>query len=582
MTFSAFSVASDSPRKQVTPVQTPIPSLCPSPKVIGIIQDQSSASSSPLKELTPISLTSDDYLIVEDSDSTVSHLNLDETKKHNIFKEDIDFTKSSVLSSDIDLAKSETSESFQRNNISLDCCVSVASGLEQISYVTSNAVINSNNSSLDESVKTSSQREDEETLSSPDVNEDQEPVSLILDDPISEPDVHQHAEDDFYDYEAYQNPVECDSQEISDLRVENSYENTDSNVQYKETKDPGQEGAKLETKLSDLFISAENSTFEKWTISERDEAELDESDNLQNLACFDSTLHLESNLNCTDVENEMTSIDVCGETVAIEENLTPSENIIQDDLTINQISGHEIADFPIDSIEKLKKRNDDDFNVKQGINICSGDSTVCHLSKPQRFPEVANIESCYDTWQSSPQDFSDTTNFPQSITQELINPDFTEFENYLFVDVVNNQNSVMQDLQSQRHLAQELHTTIQPNSNFEKLDENIGHDDFGDFADFFSTQVNKVSGRSEDFPTSLQKQTNPTDGHEDDLDDYDDFEYTTGVPRQHFSLKESISRIENKNVSIQYSEEIKMLQSVENFYTLRILILNYSRPIKKK
>lgn len=505
-----MSVVSDSPQKLVTSIHTPIPSICVLPKVNGIIEAISSASSSPMKQLTPKSLIIDDYLIDEDTGSTVSHLNSDNRREHIIFNDDTDVTKST-----------------QRNSDSFGCYISVASGLEQTSYVTTDVVIINNNSSLDDSVKTSSQREDEENLSSPDMNEDQEPLSLILDDPSSMPHLHQSSEDDFYSYETYENPVQCDVEKIPNPLIENAFENAESDLRCEKTFDLGQDGVNHKKTFSDPNILPENSSFRKWMISQNYEVRLDESAKFHNFTCFDSTVYQELNLNSTsvdhndrnpDAENELNFSHFSYETVATktEENLTHSKNINGDVLTINQISDLELSNFPIDKKE-FKKRNDD----------------VCDFSNYLHFSETTNFGGSYASIQSNQEDFSVNAN-----------------SQLLTANEVTNQSLVTQDVQNERHLDLDIHTTVERSSNFGKLDEINELDDFGDFADFSSTQVDNISDQSKDFPSNLQEPTRTIGKHDDDIEDYGDFECTTDALRLHFSLKDSISRIENKNVSL--------------------------------
>lgn len=77
-------------------------------------------------------------------------------------------------------------------------------------------------------------------------------------------------------------------------------------------------------------------------------------------------------------------------------------------------------------------------------------------------------------------------------------------------------------------------------SGFENADNK--DDDFGDFTNFSSTTVEWKSDDAKELKV-------PED--DDDFGDFSNFETSTDVVEtQQFSLKESICRIENKNVSL--------------------------------
>ncbi|XP_033216473.1 uncharacterized protein LOC117172541 isoform X2 [Belonocnema kinseyi] len=488
--LDGLSAASDSPQKLVSSVQTPIP--CVFPEVNAILEEISSTSPSSMKQLTPKSLVIDDYLIDKDTDSTVSHLNSDNRREHIIFN-----------------ANTESTKSTQRDSDSFGSCISVASGLEQTSYVSTDVVIVNNNSNSDDSVRTSSQREDEETLSSPDLNDDQEPLSLILDDPSSMPHLHQSSEDDFYNYETYENAVKCDFKKMGNTQIENTFETAESDLRCEETFDLRQDRVSPKKTFSDLNILPKNSTFEKWTISQNDEVGMDESDNFHNLTCFGRTVYQEVNLTSTsvdhndrnpDAENELNFSHFSGETVATqtEENCTYSKNINEDVSCINKIPGLGLSIFPIGNKKEFKKINDDLYDLSK------------HLS----FSETTNFGGSYASIQSSQEDFS-------------VNVD--------------------------------IHTTIKRSSNFGKLDQTNELDDFGDFTDFSTTPVDKISDESKDFPLSLQEPTRTVGEQDDDFEEYGDFECTTDALREQFSLKDSISRIDNKNASNKIEDIISIM-----------------------
>lgn len=86
-------------------------------------------------------------------------------------------------------------------------------------------------------------------------------------------------------------------------------------------------------------------------------------------------------------------------------------------------------------------------------------------------------------------------------------------------------------------------------------------DDFGDFTNFSSTTVEWKSDDAKELKV-------PED---DDFGDFSNFETSTDVETQQFSLKESICRIENKNVSLGMFVEYKIASSLLEYECIALI-----------
>ncbi|XP_003426451.1 aftiphilin isoform X2 [Nasonia vitripennis] len=203
--IDGLSLASDSPQKVLTPMQTPTPSLCGTPKVNGVASASPTVVTPPKPADVIQRTAAEDILIVEKTNDIVSRIDLDDrTDSGSVKNSGFDCNSLSRIS-DVDLPDSDDVKNLKSNSDSLN---HIQDGFDEKSTVI-NDVVSSNNSSLDDSGKTNSELED--SLSNLEVNDDPEPLSLILDDPNSISDVQQNLDDDFYDYEHFKDPLEQDS-----------------------------------------------------------------------------------------------------------------------------------------------------------------------------------------------------------------------------------------------------------------------------------------------------------------------------------------------------------------------------------
>ncbi|XP_051170376.1 aftiphilin isoform X2 [Leptopilina boulardi] len=499
--FDDLSIASDSPQKIVTPIATPVPSVCASPKVNGTTENITCQSATPKKQVSSKSLTNEDILIIEKTESAVSNVTLD-NRTDSGFKEDNALRDGSVLCSDLDLPESEQSQTLQRNSDSFLCCVSLRSELEERDFVTTDVVISSNNSSLDDSVKTVSQREEEETLSSP---EDQEPLSLILDDPASIPDLQQNLDDDFYDYSSYKNSLENDDEKVSNHQSSDTFTRTEFSAKCDETI---QDEERLKKTLSALIISSENSTYEGVQ---------------QDFSYVDSTVIQESNCHSTSVEKKDKNL-VSQSELELRNSLETEEYVEQPKSIIeNDINQTESPSISLNEVDEYRKENY---------------VTVENSLQDSVFLEADGLENDH------------TNHIPVNSTGMDLNfEDFAEFSDYLSVDSFSKQNSKEQCFRNEKIIESQSEVPDKEESgfgNFQTVTSDV--QEFGDFADFSSSQAEQQSSREEDETLS--------DRQDDDFGDFESTAVSSTIP---FNLKESISRIENKSAANKIEDIITIM-----------------------
>ncbi|XP_015124533.1 uncharacterized protein LOC107046436 [Diachasma alloeum] len=201
------STTSESPQKLLTPLQTPVSSVAPSPRVNGTT-DYSPSPKPPT--IDPKKDLDDDIIItVEKTNDTVSSIKLDNR------------TSGSLKDNDYDSTNIEPSDTY--NNVSspdkrsFDHILDDKSSENDIDKkdIDLRLVTSSNSSSLADSCFKS------DSSTNIEANDDVEPLSLVLDDPTTSGD-HQDQpdyqgnprppdlEDDFYDYDKFNNSLECD------------------------------------------------------------------------------------------------------------------------------------------------------------------------------------------------------------------------------------------------------------------------------------------------------------------------------------------------------------------------------------
>ncbi|XP_063978257.1 uncharacterized protein LOC135163051 isoform X2 [Diachasmimorpha longicaudata] len=201
------STTSESPQKLLTPLQTPLSSVAPSPRVNGTTDY--SPSPKPVTIDPKKDLDEDIIITVEKTNDTVSSIKLDNR------------TSGSLQDNDYDPNNVEPSDTYNSHSSpdkrSFDHILDAKSSDNDIDKkdIDLRLVTSSNSSSLADSCFKS----DSSTNIEP--NDDPEPLSLVLDDPTA-PGDHQDQseyqinprppdlEDDFYDYDKFNNSLECD------------------------------------------------------------------------------------------------------------------------------------------------------------------------------------------------------------------------------------------------------------------------------------------------------------------------------------------------------------------------------------
>ncbi|XP_034184705.2 aftiphilin isoform X1 [Osmia lignaria lignaria] len=216
--IDGLSVSSDSPQKPITPIQTPLTSQNPSPKVNGVLENDNNQSSIHVKTTVP-----EEFLILEKIDETISNIKL-KTEVENIYeshdrKKNVE--NANISSTSSSNSTSSSSEDATEKGVNLTSGSSSFGGSEQ------------------------------ET--SPNHLEDIEPLSLDLGDAAAAAaaaaaaDTVQSIDDDFYDYEQFE-----DSQNW----VPNNEESTGvSNTDYFKFQEPENITNNLNALNKDINVS---------------------------------------------------------------------------------------------------------------------------------------------------------------------------------------------------------------------------------------------------------------------------------------------------------------------------------------
>lgn len=395
-------------------------------------------------------MKNEEILILEEAESAVSNVTLDNRIDSGL-KEDNALRNSRVLCSDLDLTESEQSQTLQRNSDRFLCCVSLSSGLEERDFVTTDVVISSNDSSLDDSVKTISQREEEETLSS---HEDQEPLSLILDDPASVPDLQQNLEDEFYDYTSYKNSLENDDEKTGD---DNTFAGTEFIAECHKTI---QDEDKLKKTLSALIISPENSTFEEIR---------------QDFSYLDSTVTQESNCYSTSAESKGQNL-VLQSKLQLSGSLEAKQSKSINENAVNQTL--ESCNGPLNEIDKYRKRDCERVEDSLQDSVFIEANSLVNECNSSHIPGNSTITNM------SSKDFSDFTNY-LSKEQCFSDEKFTDYQSEMQIEkdsAFGNYQTVTDDVQEFCDFADFSSSQVEITSkeNNESLPDRL-EDDFGDF-----------------------------------------------------------------------------------------------------
>ncbi|XP_015173776.1 PREDICTED: aftiphilin [Polistes dominula] len=207
--IDGLSITSDSPHKIITPIQTPIMSENVSPKVNGVNYSPGSNNMCLKNDCNILKCNiPDDILIVEKAEDIVSNIELhDHSDNSSIKKNNFHDDDNSIIKNDnLNLCSENDLKATENNNDTYDLCTQVI--LDEVNLI-NKSIVSSNNSSLENSVKTVSEHEG--SLNNLEVNDDVEPLSLDLDDPINTSDGLQHLDNDFYNYEQFKDSADWSS-----------------------------------------------------------------------------------------------------------------------------------------------------------------------------------------------------------------------------------------------------------------------------------------------------------------------------------------------------------------------------------
>ncbi|KAI4478693.1 hypothetical protein M0804_011721 [Polistes exclamans] len=207
--IDGLSITSDSPHKMITPIQTPIMSENVSPKVNGVNYSPGSNNICLKNDCSILKCNiPDDILIVEKAEDIVSNIELHDHSDNSSIKQNNfhDDDNSIIKNDNLNLCSENDLKATENNNDTYDLCTQVI--LDKVNLI-NKSLVSSNNSSLENSVKTVSEHEG--SLNNLEVNDDVEPLSLDLDDPINTSDGLQHLDNDFYNYEQFKDSADWSS-----------------------------------------------------------------------------------------------------------------------------------------------------------------------------------------------------------------------------------------------------------------------------------------------------------------------------------------------------------------------------------
>ncbi|XP_014205827.1 aftiphilin isoform X2 [Copidosoma floridanum] len=601
--IDGLSVASDSPRKLATPMLTPTPSECGTPNVNGV------SSSSPVqvtlaktKDVIRKTMV-DDILTVEKLNNIVSHINLDDRTDSGSIKSSGFDRDSLSRNSDIDLPDSENVKNVKSNS---DSFSNLQDGFEEKS-TNNNDVVSSNNSSLDDSGKTGSELED--SLSNLEINDDPEPLSLILDDPKSISDIQQTLENDFYDYEYYKDSsartrtdvdLTLDLEKIPrELKVQNdvftkdlspideSNKNNDNSLfvgdkeetmyadssiqrhilhNYQEKKSEILEFPIKETKInnneSGTFTNYQFGTLLRDTvindINYGDDDGISESKKINNFDNFslsvDDVTEKESNLVCKFVDNN--GFDNSDRKYMLDENLDSLQQSKDNFIDLKT------ADIVQEGSPNSPNANKTEYSFSNEIGIFENDvqENSFILSKEidcdfSDFQKNVYQGAIFQNGITSSDDVSSTPKQNDEKLVHSVNDDYDvdfqsslpPYEKVLCVNEETSNDKVENTLSEGKSKKEEMSESIQ-SSSYNDID-----DDFADFADFASVPVEPVNKNVELDQLDVEELKTCRNFDDEAVNEFGDFaDFESSVPvldQPAISLKESICRIENKNAA---------------------------------
>lgn len=540
----------------------------------------------------------DEILTVEKTNETVSHVSIDDkTDSVGVKNSGLDCNS---LSSNSDLKFLDCEDVKINLKSNSDCLNRLQNGFNDKTTVNNNYVINNsnNNSSLDDSGKTISELED--SLCNLEINDDHEPLSLILDDPKCISNVQQqNLDNDFYDYEHYKqvspgsgktdfgltfslpensretkvqnNSIPTNASKINNdftlftddelkkvttgslidnLNVQNQKETSEfTGVSIKETK--------INNNDSDTFTNYQFNTLLKDTVindinysddDDDDSVMTSESQSVLNFAKFnfDDRTENKSNSDSKFVNNTLNTGN------KIDNNcLDNSKNdyLLNENSNNYQQSNDNSSDL-IKTVEVVQDSLNANQVDKLEKNVFDNDINCDFSDFQQNFQNNFTIDA--NNLASNQIDDTSRYSIDDDFQSSLPNFKIISSTDSKLEEVENSNFSNMQifekQLQNEENKNEEDFENFQSASGTEIID-----DDFGDFADFSSAPVENVNNTVELNQYKVEKLetfNNLENNGTDEFGDFADFESSTATATQStISLKESMCQIENKNVS---------------------------------
>ncbi|XP_012285734.1 aftiphilin isoform X2 [Orussus abietinus] len=623
------SVASDSPEKLVTPVRTPFSSHAASPKVNGITGYSLHLDTSSKEESTLTPSFTDDVLIVEKSNDTVSRIKLDNRSNSSSINNDmqLDFVKDSELSeSENDRVENVKKETNSSNHISIH------QDLDAASFINTN-VVSSNDSSLAGSIKSRSERED--SLNNLEMNDEPEPLSLVLDDPSDVPDVQRNLDDDFYDYTHFEDTVGIISVHNDDPRLDNdNYMQKKSELSYNlnETKincdlkdyemtqynnvSTENDCSKSEKEYQDEtgqnvsnFIMSKSDDGNKHTFMPNFQFdlnldtvctnELTQSKNEEEPSVintnnftdsgikFDTIMEQKSKSECTYVNSISKDVDIRSSSDG-SDNFSYFEdikdkataNLVQSSVASSCLKDNKSEEFSGASNSKVSEFAEFTTNIILPTNAkldeISINDTISTINHNALNSQICNDH--FDIWEHE-ENASNSNRTGSNILQiksEVIAPEtyssfientlppdgspflikkdeFADFTSFPFCNEITNERYMVvktaENINHLKHVDKQSEQDDQLEVQFKSAVQQ--DDEFGDFADFSSESAGLAVEWAPDMeePELTVEFRDNVEG-DDDFGDFGDFASSVAVlERPQISLRESISRIENKNAA---------------------------------
>ncbi|XP_043274282.1 aftiphilin isoform X2 [Venturia canescens] len=613
--IDGLSTASDSPLKLLTPVQTPTPSLA-SPKLNGTSDYSPGSEASREKDIieTGGNIFSEDIMIVEKSDESVSSIKLDNCRTlSDSLKNNNTVDKDLINYSVLDVCEMNGVVSRNVRDIENDERPIEKSTNVEDKNLFNGDVVSSNNISSNSSLGNSPRSVSERDVSSNnlEVTDDREPLSLVFDDPTDEDDAHPNLDDDIYAYEKFNATLVSETSPAQCTIIPETIDDEMSTITSKETKTHESWSPKLrETRVQhssneiiqsqeagdtindvtsdfgSFCISDDNNVpdVDSFTISDLEPTlphdfsdNQNNTNNPKNFADFTFDFELDASNEISldkpefvnnsvgrgvletrsidDLDHDFTASNVDpqpNDTLQSFEDETSkifqSTTEIMDDFSTITLSFNDPTTFPISgSSEKNFQKDSPVLQAQTAMDFPNFNDYQCDLELDQ--PTSRDCDNTVNKTAQLELDNSEgiashetSTSLPIS-KSHVASSEFFDSETDHFETPT--RSTILVD--SETGQSHEVISQEQPNS--QQLDDR--DDEFGDFANFSNEPT---AEQSDDWASSYTSPRNDlpnvTPPLDDDFDDFGDFDSgLLPVEKPQFSLKESISRIENKNAS---------------------------------